>query len=73
MTRKKQPELYEQLWVLFDERAEHDTADAAVLCTAHSRDEAIRDRTTMFPSAVIIRYDVDTDGISLINPTREQP
>jgi hypothetical protein len=57
-----------KLWVLYDERANIDEDDAAVLCTAYSLDEAREDRRTMFPTAVIFEYDLEGD--TLVNGRR---
>jgi len=49
-----------KLFVLYDERAmSGDTDDAAVLSCADSLKEAKRDKRRMFPTAVIVEYDVE--------------
>ena len=48
-----------KLFVLYDERARGgDTDEALVLCCAESMAEAKRDKRRMFPTAVIVEYDV---------------
>ena len=49
----------EKLFVLYDERAmSGNTDDAAVMCCAKTLKEAKRDKREMFPTAVIVEYDV---------------
>lgn len=56
----------EKLFVIYDERAKHDPEDACVFCCAETLKEARRDQRD-WPNSVIIEYDVDKDGKTLIN------
>lgn len=54
----------EVVYILYDGRAnDGDTDDASVYCTAHSLKEAKRDKSTMFPDAVIYRCFIDADNV----------
>ena len=60
----------DKLFVLYDERAVTDSDSAAIYSTAYTEDDARDQKRRNFPNAVIMCYDVDTDGKTLLHERR---